>query len=100
MNSLVASSPVCARRYFNTNAVTPRAVRYFATSMPSLLMESAMNPPPGQITTPVPFLDSAEGLYTVKIGLVTFVTTSVFHTFEKYVFSGYVSGEEPGGVPA
>jgi hypothetical protein len=88
VNSFVASSPVCARRYFNTNAVTPLAARYFATSIPSLVMESAMNPPPGQITTPVPFLNSAEGLKTVNVGLVTFVTTSVFHTLEKYVFSG------------
>jgi hypothetical protein len=84
----VASSPVCARRYFNTKAVTPFAVRYLATSVPSLVMESAMKPPPGQITTAVPFLNSGAGLKTVRLGLVTFATTSVFQTFEKYSFSG------------
>jgi hypothetical protein len=62
-------------------------------------MESAMNPPPGKITTAVPFFSSGEGLKTVRVGFVTLLTTSVFHTFEKYCFSGYVSGVEPGGVP-
>ena len=51
-------------------------------------MESAMNPPPGQITTAVPFFNSGAGLKTVRLGLVTLVTTSVFQTLEKYSFSG------------
>src|SRR5689334_12133416 len=98
-NSWVASSPVCARRYFSTNAVTPLLTRYCATSVPSLAIESAMKPPPGQMTTAVPFFNSGEGLKTVRLGLVTLLTTSVFQTFEKYCFSGYVSALEPGGVP-
>ena len=61
---------------------------YLATSVPSLVMERAINPPPGQITTAVPFLNSGEGLKTVRLGLVTLATTSVFQTFEKYSFSG------------
>ena len=66
----------------------PFAARYLATSVPSLVMESAMKPPPGQITTALPFFDSGEGLKTVRVGLVTLVTTSVFQTLEKYSFSG------------
>ena len=33
-------------------------------------------------------LNSGEGLKTVRLGLVTLVTTSVFQTLEKYSFSG------------
>jgi hypothetical protein len=83
VNSWVASSLVCARRYFNTNAVTPLALRYFARSAPSPVIESAMKPPPGQITTAVPFFNSGAGLKTVRLDLVTLLTTSVFHSFEK-----------------
>jgi hypothetical protein len=43
---------------------------------------------PGQITMALPFRNSAEGLKTVRVGLVTLVTTSVFQVFEKYCFSG------------
>ena len=63
--------------------VVTLAAMYLATSVPSLLMESAIKPPPGQITIAVPFADSREGLKTVRVGLVTLVTTSVFQTFEK-----------------
>jgi hypothetical protein len=79
---------VCARRYFSTKAVTPLAATYLATSLPSLLMSRATKPPPGQITSAVPFLNSGEGLKTVRLGLVTLVTTSVLQIFEKYSFSG------------
>jgi len=75
-------------RYFNTNAVTPLSARYLATSVPSLVMERAINPPPGQITTAVPFLNVGAGLKTIRLGLVTLATTSVFQIFEKYCFSG------------
>src|SRR5579871_6231181 len=88
VNSLVASSPVCASRYFSTNDVTPFDASQLATSMPSLLIESAMNPPPGQITTDVPVAWPGWGLYTVRVGWVTLVTTSVCQTLEKYSFSG------------
>ena len=47
-----------------------------------------MNPPPGQITAAVPFFVAADGLNTVSDGFVTLLTTSVFHSFEKYSFSG------------
>ena len=66
----------------------PLAARYWATSVPSLLMERAIKPPPGQITMALPFRNSAEGLKTVSVGFVTLVTTSVFQVFEKYCFSG------------
>jgi len=56
--------------------------------LPSLLMERAINPPPGQMTTADPFFNVAEGLKTVRLGLVTLATTSVFQVFEKYAFSG------------
>ena len=82
MNSWVASSPVCATRYFKTNAVTPLAARYLATSVPSLAMDRAINPPPGQMTIAVPFFNAREGLNTVRVGWVTFVTTSVCQTVE------------------
>ena len=36
--------------------MTPFAARYLATSVPSLAMERAMKPPPGQTTMAVPFL--------------------------------------------
>src|ERR1700727_1270952 len=62
---------------------TPRSARYLAASVPSLVMERAMKPPPGQIMAAVPFLVAAEGLKTISEGLVTFVTTSVFQSFEK-----------------
>jgi hypothetical protein len=98
VNSAVASSPVCASRYFNTNAVMPFAASHLATSTPSLFMDNAIKPPPGQITTPLPLPDPGEGLNKVRVGLVTFVTTSVFQTFEKYSFSGYFSrGDAAGG---
>jgi hypothetical protein len=51
-------------------------------------MDSAMNPPPGQTTTALPFAVSDDGLKTVNVGFVTLLTTSVFQTFEKYSFSG------------
>jgi hypothetical protein len=52
------------------------------------VIESAMKPPPGQTTTAVPFFNSGAGLKTVRVGMVTFVTTSVFQTLEKNAFSG------------
>ena len=69
------------RRYFNTKDVTPLAVMYLATSVPCSVMTSAIKPPPGHITTAVPFLNSGEGLKTIRLGLVTLATTSVFPTF-------------------
>jgi hypothetical protein len=36
----------------------------------------------------VPFFSSGEGLNIVRVGQVTFATTSVFQTLEKYCFSG------------
>jgi hypothetical protein len=51
-------------------------------------MEIAIKLPLGQITTAVPVLDSGEGVRTVRVGLVTLATTSVFQVFEKYSFSG------------
>ena len=53
----------------NTKAVTPFAARYLATSVPSLAMDRAIKPPPGQMTIAVPFFNSAEGLKTVSVGL-------------------------------
>jgi hypothetical protein len=88
LNSCVPSSPVRAKRYFNTKAVTPLAATYLATSLPSPLMVRAIKPPPGQITSAVPFHNSGEGLKTVRLGLVTLVTTSALQIFEKYSFSG------------
>ena len=64
------------------------AVSHFATSVPSLVIESAMKPPPGQMTAAVPLFLRRDGLKTVSDGLVTLVTTSVFQSFEKYAFSG------------
>ena len=87
-NSCVASSPVCARRYFKTNAVTPFAAKYLATTPPSLVMERAIKLPPGHITIAVPFFCSGAGLKIVSVGFVTLVTTSVFQVFENYSFSG------------
>jgi hypothetical protein len=68
--------------------VIPRAASHFATSIPSLWIESAMNPPPGQITAALLVGVPPVGLNTKRLGRVTFATTSVFQTFEKYCFSG------------
>jgi hypothetical protein len=38
------------------------------------LIESAIKPPPGQITIPVPLLVPGTGLYAVSVGRVAFVT--------------------------
>ena len=38
--------------------------------------------------TAVPFFNSGAGLKSVSVGRVTLETTSVFHTLEKYCFSG------------
>jgi hypothetical protein len=54
----------------------------------ALAGDGVIKPPPGQVTTAVPFLNSGEGLKTVRLGLVTLATTSVFQIFEKYSFSG------------
>jgi len=47
-----------------------------------------MNPPPGATITPVAFRRSEAGRKTVRLGLLTLATTSVFQDSEKYCFSG------------
>src|SRR5437868_12356832 len=83
-NSCTPSSPVGTRRYLRTNAVTPLALSHFATSTPSLLMESAWKPPPGQMTTAVPLATAGAGAYTVNVGCDTLVTTCVLKIGEQY----------------
>jgi len=75
------------KRYFNTKA--SRLSQQVLGDIVALAVdERAIKPPPGQITTAVPFLNSGEGLKTVRLGLVTLATTSVLQIFEKYSFSG------------
>src|SRR5664279_1791824 len=62
------------KRYFNTKAVTPRLLKYFAGSRPSALKTRLRNPPPGQITTAAPVAISLGAGKTVIDGLLIVFT--------------------------
>ncbi len=97
--SMTPSSPVGTSLYLSTNAATPIPLSHLATSLPSLLIESAWNPPPGQIMTDAPVAIAGSGSHAVSVGRETLVTTCVFQILEKYSFSLCVQDSEPGADP-
>src|SRR5690606_10985147 len=60
------------RRYLSTKAATPRSDRAWATSQPSLPIDSHLKPPPGATITAAPVATSGFGRKGVRVALEMF----------------------------
>ncbi len=65
------SAGVWLRRYFSTNAATPRSASARATSQPSFCIDSERKPPPGATITAVPVALAGSGRNGVSVATVT-----------------------------